>query len=138
MTSEIPTVLIAEEQTAIPVTLEPPPIAATVTKGEGVTLAPTTTEAEDRVTEGQRDINRLWERTQSRIAMVVTFATIAIIGVAVIVSVWTGNAITPEILTLVNLLAVMTTLILSFYFSRTNHSNQGGIGKQPPERYTGR
>ena len=133
-------VLISPEQTPVPVIVESvkPSMLGTVTKGEGTTLAPTTTEAQDKVTEGQRDINRIWEHTQSRIAMWVTAATVVIIGITILVSAFTGHTITSEELTLINYLVVMTTLILSFYFSRTNHQAVGGVGPKVESEYTGR
>lgn len=119
--------------------MAPAAMPHTVTKGEGVTLAPTTTEQEDTVTAGQRDINKIWERTQSYIAMGVTASTIAIIGLTVIIALITRNEITQAMATQINYLVVMTTLILSFYFSRTNHAAIGGVGRKPVEPpYTGR
>lgn len=105
--------------------------SATVVKGEGHTLAPTTTEADDLVTEGQRRVNILWEHTQSYISMGVTFSTIAIIGTTVLIAGITGREITQAMATQINYLVVMTTLILSFYFSRTNHQATGGVGPKP-------
>lgn len=141
-------VLIAAEQPPVPTTVEntaetpltvtvseplpvvvqdagAPPPRPDVVKGEGVTLAPTTTEQDDKVTEGQRHINRVWEYTQAVIAVVIT---LAIVYCAI-------NRISSQDLT------NSFFLIIGFYFSRTNHQAQGGIGPKPTDkspRYEGR
>lgn len=95
----------------------------TVAKSEGLTASPTTTEADDRTTAGQRRINLIWEISQSAIA---TSITAAIIYCAV-------NKITSQDL------ANAFFLIVGFYFSRQNHVNIGGVGPKPQsESYTGR
>lgn len=134
---EDPTVvLIAEEQPPIEVTMEtmpapppPPPVVMppTVSKGEGHTLPPTTTEQEDKVTAGQRLVNMTWELTQSIIAFIVVGATMVKAFVLA-----QGQDI-PTIM------AVAFGTVVGFYFARTNHQAIGGIGKKPPEPpYTGR
>lgn len=81
----------------------------------GKTLAPTTTEQEDIVTSGQRRINLIWEITQAIIAISVTYALIY-------TSVKTINA---------EELKNAFFLIIGFYFSRTNHTAMGGVGRKP-------
>lgn len=141
-------VLIAAEQPPVPVAIESspeapvsvtatepipvivkdaaaPPPRPDVVKGEGVTLAPTTTEQDDKVTEGQRHINRVWEYTQAAIAVLIT---LAIVYCAI-------NKISSQDLT------NSFFLIIGFYFSRTNHQAQGGTGAKPMDkspRYEGR
>lgn len=125
-------VLIVEDQPAISVVVEgttPAPIVMppTVTKGEGTTLPPTTTEQEDTVTAGQRLVNLTWELTQSTIAIAVVLFTMV---KAFLLS--QGQDI-PTIM------AVAFGTIVGFYFARTNHQAIGGIGKKPVEPpYTGR
>lgn len=97
-------------------------------------IEPTTTAAEDLVAHGQRRINILWEVTQAIIALSVTTVTVFVLARA---------SLTPQPLDnnqqiAINQLMVMVTLILSFYFSRTNHSNTGGSGPKPQQEYTGR
>lgn len=97
-------------------------------------IEPTTTAAEDLVAHGQRRINILWEVTQAIIALSVTTVTVFVLARA---------SLTPQPLDnnqqiAINQLMVMVTLILSFYFSRTNHSNTGGSGPKPRQEYTGR
>lgn len=98
------------------------PVPATVIKGEGTTLSPTTTEAEDTTTEGQRRVNLIWEITQAGISVLITAAVIycAIYGIP------SDN------------LANAFFLIIGFYFSRTNHQAIGGIGTKPANPYIGR
>lgn len=114
-------VIIAPEQEPIPVVVAASSAAAvplmppTVLKSEGLTLPPTTTEADDKVTAGQRHINRVWEYSQSAIALSIT---LAIIYCAV-------NEITSAEL------SNGFFLIIGFYFSRQNHQNTGGVGPKP-------
>lgn len=107
--------------------MAPPSPPHLVTKGEGTTLAPTTTEQEDTVTAGQRLVNMTWELTQSFIAVcVVTFTMIKAFTLS------QGNDI-PTIM------AVAFGTVVGFYFARTNHQSQGGVGKKPIEGpYVGR
>lgn len=75
-------------------------------------LKPTTTEEQDTVTAGQRRINVMWESTQALIAIMVTIALIYI-SIKSIQAEELKNAF---------------FLIIGFYFSRTNHTNVGGVG----------
>lgn len=102
--------------------LAPPAPAPTVTKGEGTTLSPTTTEAEDTTTEGQRKVNLIWELTQAGISVLIT-AAVVYCAVNKIPSDNLANAF---------------FLIIGFYFSRTNHQAIGGIGAKPTSPYIGR
>ena len=129
-------VVIAPEQPPVPVvvTAGATPITGTVTKGEGTTLAPTTTEEADRVTKGQRDISRIWEISQATIALVVTGSTVFVLGK---LAVATQDVSANQLISAMQL-NVMTTLILTFYFARTNHSRIGGVGEKPTDKYEGR
>lgn len=85
-------------------------------------LPPKTTEQEDIVTLGQRRVNLVWEATQAAIAIAVT-------GALIYISI---NKIDAEEL------KNAFFLIVGFYFSRTNHTAIGGIGKKPQGKYIGR
>lgn len=87
-----------------------------------VSLPPTTTEQEDIVTLGQRRVNLIWESTQATIALAVTVALVYV-SIKGIDSEELKNAF---------------FLIIGFYFSRTNHSAIGGIGKKASIKYVGR
>ena len=106
------------------VTVEKPPLPPPMVTPEGkITLPPTTTEEGDRVTSGQRHINRVWEYTQAAIALMITGAIVytSIMGIA------SDN------------LSNGFFLIIGFYFGRLNHQAIGGTGAKPPEYpYQGR
>lgn len=98
------------------------PVPTTVTKGEGTTLSPTTTEAEDTTTEGQRKVNLIWELTQAGISVLITGAVVY----CAVYRIPSDN------------LANAFFLIIGFYFSRTNHQAIGGIGAKPSSPYIDR
>lgn len=115
-TPDAPVAVTADKP--LPVILEDPsapPPRPDVVKGEGVTLAPTTTEQEDMNAKGRRQINRVWEYTQAGIAISITLAIIYC----------AANKISSQDLT------NSFFLIIGFYFSRTNHQAQGGTGPAP-------
>lgn len=87
------------------------PPAVMVTKEEGLTLAPTTTAADDKVTEGQRRINLIWESSQSVISIAITAAVIYC----------QINDINSETLNNAFFFVVAT------YLQRTNHVRKGGV-----------
>lgn len=76
---------------------------------------PTTTKEQDRVTHGQRNVNLLWEVTQSLIALGMTIGVVVCVRYK-IESTQLWNAF---------------FIIITFYFSRTNHTKTGGIGYNP-------
>ena len=87
-------------------------------------LASTTTSEQDRKTAGQRRINIIWEVTQAVIAVSVVMTTLFVDG---------RVALTPGELSATQnaglmQLNVMAALVTGFYFGRTNHQRQGGIG----------
>jgi len=86
-----------------------------------------TTFQEDLTTAGQRQINLIWERTQSAIALMVAAFTMT----TGIYSMWSDKPI-PTII------AVAFGTVTGFYFSRTNHAAIGGIGPKPEAPYMGR
>lgn len=114
-----------------------------VIKGGGDTLAPTTTEQDDLVTQAQREINKIWEVTQSRIALIVVGGGIAVNSFLVMIVALLGIEITVTRLSVITICLQFINLtvgvVIGFYFSRMNHANRGGVGKQPQEAaYTGR
>lgn len=104
------------------VTVVAPTPPTLVAKSEGVTLAPNTTEAQDKISEGQRRINIVWEATQAVIALTITFA---IVYLAIVQT--PAETITNAFF-----------LIVGFYFSRTaqiangTHGAPGGKPGEPP------
>ena len=97
-------------------------------------LSPTTTEEEQIVTAGQRVINLIWERTQSQIAKVTVYAGVMVNMAVILVLILLHNKInTDTIVVIIAALGSMNTttgIIIGFYFSRTNHSAIGGVGKK--------
>lgn len=87
-------------------------------------MPPTTTLQQDVVTAGQRRINLIWESTQALIAILITGAvvTAALRGIE-------SSVLTNAFF-----------LIVGFYFSRTNHTAIGGIGRKmgDTQQYVGR
>lgn len=142
---DIPEVIIAPEQEPIPVVVEPQSFSGfgTVTKGKGITLSPTTTEADDLVTAGQRHINLIWENTQSRIAIVVVVVGIIINSLVILMILFLDQEVSVTQLALISIclqfINLTVGIVIGFYFSRTNHSAQGGVGTKAVEYpYTGR
>jgi hypothetical protein len=74
------------------------------------------------VTAGQRRINVIWEVTQSVIALAVTGSTLYVAAKL--------SLITPALTAAFLLLSNAFFLVVGFYFGRTNHQRQGGIGPQ--------
>lgn len=102
-----------------------------VTSPPSLSLPPTTTEQEDIVTLGQRKVNLIWEFTQAFIAVVVILTNMS----AGLVFVMQGK----DVSNYPSVLSSSLFLVIGFYFSRTNHSAIGGVGKQPAgQKYTGR
>jgi len=93
---------------------------------------PTTTAQQDITLAGQRRVNIIWEVTQAIIALTVTVACI-VVGVHV------GLSPTPTT-QVPSILSNAFFLIVGFYFSRTNHSAIGGLGRKANEsqEYEGR
>ena len=93
-----------------------------------LSLPATTTSQQDLTTAGQRRVNLLWEYTQAIIAIVVTVCTMAA-GAYATFNKWSD---TPPVLN------ISFGMVIGFYFSRTNHTAIGGIGKKPSQDYEGR
>lgn len=84
-----------------------------------------TTEHE-RVSAGQREINRLWEKTQSRVAQQVVAASLLVASVLAIFGKYLGS--TEIQLAAIVFLFGVANLVTGFYFGRTNHQRTGGVG----------
>ena len=82
------------------------------------------------VSQGQRRINLIWERTQATIALGVTFVVLITACVLSLRGIdTTGNPTAPGVAGFVFLSSV-ANLVIGFYFGRTNHSRTGGIGSE--------
>lgn len=97
-------------------------------------LAPHTTEEEDRVSLGQRNINLIWETTQSRIALISIISSQLINIIVIMVLLFKeGDTKSDVIAVITACIAAMNLtvgIIIGFYFSRTNHSAIGGTGRK--------
>ena len=90
---------------------------------------PTTTAAQDLVTHGQRRVNLIWETMQAIIAASVTCSTLYVSSRLALV------VITPETTekqaavasTAFMLISNLASLVIGFYFGRTNHTRSGGV-----------
>lgn len=83
-------------------------------------------DAEILRTQGQRDINFIWEGTQMKVALSVTWGSLAVAGVLAMFGKWLGS---PDLqLASVVFLFGVANLVTGFYFGRTNHARSGGVG----------
>lgn len=83
-------------------------------------LSPTTTAEENRKSAGQRQVNIIWEATQSIIALAVTSSTLYVAAKLSILN--------PTQTAAFLLLSNAFFLVIGFYFGRTNHQRVGGVG----------
>lgn len=89
----------------------------------------TTTHEQDRHSLGQRRVNIIWETTQSMIAGSVVLCVLYVSSSMVIAALTTAatssqiaNAQTAFIF-----LSNIASLVIGFYFGRTNHQRVGGV-----------
>lgn len=95
-------------------------------QGTDPSMPARTTYQEDLTAEGQRDINRIWETTQMKIALSVIWTALA---VAAILAVFSKQLGTADIqLAAVVFVFGVANLVTGFYFGRTNHTKVGGVG----------
>jgi hypothetical protein len=114
-----------------------PPDTLAQTEARVVASAALTSE-EALTTEGQRGINRLWERTQALIAIAVVWTTLFVVSVVIVAPLFRDDPnqvmLTASAAGLV-LLSNLVGNVTGFYFSRTNHQKIGGVGS---DRVSGR
>lgn len=103
-------------------------------KATSTPLPATTTEQEDIVTAGQRRVNIMWEKTQRVIAIGIVAAAILNSMFIVIASVFFNKEPTPAAVQQAKEIIGLALLIIGFYFSRTNHTNTGGVGKKEQDQ----
>lgn len=125
MDEPIPTVIapatvVAPQSVTQPTTVAP----GTVVK------SPTTTEEQDRGTAGQRSINLIWEDSQSKIALRVVTVSLVVSGTTVLVALLPGIPESVRALAgnALIFLSNISSLVVGFYFGRTNHQRIGGVG----------
>lgn len=120
---------------AIPVTLATP-----VSPPEADRKSQADTTAQALRSQGQREINLIWESTQMKIALSVVFGvmlalmTVVLTVLTILVTRWshlneTATAVLIAVLTgALSSLTSMGSLVIGFYFGRTNHEKTGGVG----------
>lgn len=93
-------------------------------------IAPTTTAAEDLTKASQRAINQLWENTQMKIALGAVYVALFVAAVVVVFGMlpWANPAQIALAVTAFVLLSNLATLVIGFYFGRTNHTRSSGSG----------
>jgi positive regulator of sigma E activity len=99
--------------------------ATTVGERGQQVAAPTSTEEEDRVSQGQRIVNLIWETTQMRVALSVIWSALFVSVALAVFGKYLGS---PDIqLAAVVFMFGVANLVTGFYFGRTNHQKIGGV-----------
>lgn len=93
-------------------------------------VPPITTAEQDRKTLGQRRINVIWEITQALIAATVVMTAMAVSAYLSLMVVDSQVTDRQASLAATAFLFVsnVASLVIGFYFGRTNHQRTGGIG----------
>jgi hypothetical protein len=109
-------------------------VAADVAAVAASIKAQASVDAASLMTAGQRKVNILWECTQAAIAVMVTVSNLGAASYLIIKS----NGVDAQMPMLV--LSSAFSLIIGFYFARTNHQAIGGVGTKPDlnQKYEGR
>ena len=117
-----------------------PPAAPTAKQDQSVdpSLPAKTTYQEDMTTAGQRAINLIWETTQGKIAVYIMLGTMLTDMLVLAITIILGKDLTAAQALLVGVVNSLGTGVMSYYFSRTNHTQIGGVGNKPNEEYKGR
>lgn len=113
-----------------PATVVPPAVSPLPAKVGDKNIAPTTTEAEDLTKAGQRFVNMIWETMQAAIAASVVGGTLYVSG-RIALLVMAPDATDKQAAaatTAFMLISNLASLIVGFYFGRTNHQKTGGVG----------
>lgn len=97
-------------------------------------------DADILMSEGQRAINRLWERTQAIIAISIVEVTLAVVAILIVTPVIAGlfdkkvdQVTATAAVTGLVLLSNLVGNVTGSYFTRTNHSKVGGVVAQTPD-----
>lgn len=98
-------------------------------------MPPDTTLQQDITTAGQRTVNLIWEHTQAKIAWFVILAGMLVNAAAVLILLVVDRNPTVVQVAIISLCLQFVNLtcgiVIGFYFSRTNHTNIGGVGPKP-------
>lgn len=109
----------------------PAPVVGTQTQTQTSKTADTAAESEQKAltTAGQRNVNLMWETTQAKIAVAIVYI---VLGVAATVTMmgmlpWATEKQLALAITAFLLLSNLSTLVIGFYYGRTNHQRVGGV-----------
>jgi len=104
--------------------------SGTVTTPAGDLVAtPKTTQEDERVSAGQRAVNLIWENTQAKIAVAVVYVVLFVAAIISIIGMlpWATDQQIALAITSFMLLSSLATLVIGFYYGRTNHQKIGGV-----------
>lgn len=132
------TAAIAAVPPAVLPTLPSPALEAIARHSIDPPRPATTTFQQDLTTAGQRNVNLIWETTQGNVASRVIIGAMAINGIVLVASVMFGKDLTAAQALALGFVNSLATGVTSFYFSRTNHTQIGGVGDKPHDEYRGR
>lgn len=93
--------------------------------------APNTTAADDKRTESQRWVNKLWESVQAFISVAVVTTALSV-NARLAMLVISGEAKESQIASSSSAnqnINILASLIIGFYFGRVNHQKESGVGK---------
>lgn len=98
--------------------------------------APTTTAAEEETKKGQRRVNLIWELMQALLALIVINTTLYVSARLALLTVdqTSSEKQLAMAITAFMLVSNLASLIIGFYFGRTNHQKVGGVGSSDTGR----
>lgn len=107
---------------------EVPPVVVSATKEDPPAKATTTSEEQSHA-RSQRVVNLIWEVTQALLALSIVNAALwmAIKLVFAAVAPSASKEVQALAITAFLLLSNLASLVIGFYFGRTNHQNVGGV-----------
>lgn len=83
---------------------------------------------------GQRQINLMWETTQKFIAQLVVVCSVIVSSLLSLRSLYSTDEATLSLANTALMFLVSTTsIVIGFYFGRTNHQRTGGVGSNGTE-----
>lgn len=90
---------------------------------------PAESEQKALTTAGQRNVNLMWETTQARVAIAIVYVVLGVAATVTIVGMlpWATEKQLALAITAFLLLSNLSTLVIGFYYGRTNHQRIGGV-----------
>lgn len=107
------------------------PVVGGVTQISTSKTPDTAAESEQKAltTAGQRNVNLMWETTQAKIALAIVYIVLAVAAVISVVGMlpWATEKQIALAISAFLLLSNLSTLVIGFYYGRTNHQRVGGV-----------